>query len=267
MGSRAKAQRRKVTQICEGGISARYAAAAPIRQGLKSDTFRSTENSRSISVCIRKRHLHDANIHTPTTSVRLRHRRMLGVSSHISQIIAMKVSITCPSCNATQIYDSPPSNARLKCGNCANIFSQTGATEVAPDPIPAPAEPKQNHRRPTFLSIITIVGPILLGIGSFVWIRDFVSGWRQDDTALVFIMRALILAAIPVFVALRAGKHWAWVAIQVFLAACLAFVAGQALSSSLFLAPAVVYSIVIVSLWFYIRSGSVAIFCSAERQS
>ena len=43
-----------------------------------SESFLSTENSRSISLCIRKRHLHDANIHPPTTPARLRDGRILG---------------------------------------------------------------------------------------------------------------------------------------------------------------------------------------------
>ena len=40
------------------------------------ESFHSTENSRSISLCIRKRHLHAANIHPPTTPARSRDGRM-----------------------------------------------------------------------------------------------------------------------------------------------------------------------------------------------
>ena len=82
--SRAKAQSGTSSADWESGISAIHANASPIRQVFEDKTSRSTENICSISVGIRKRHLHDANIHPPTTSVRSRHRRMLeGVATRI----------------------------------------------------------------------------------------------------------------------------------------------------------------------------------------
>jgi len=114
--------------------------------------------------------------------------------------------------------------------------------------------------RPTFLGVVTLLGPILLVLLAIASLAQV----AQNPAALVAF--CINVAGIFVLIGLRGGKYWAWTAIQVIWVINIAFSAIQAIAiHPAMLVGTAVQALIIVLLWIYIHSEKVKAFCSVGR--
>ncbi len=114
--------------------------------------------------------------------------------------------------------------------------------------------------RPTFLGVITLLGLVflpLLAIASLAQVAEH-----------PFALVAFCINVVGIFtlLALRAGKYWAWVAIQVIWVVNIALSAIQAIAvHPALLVGTAVQGLIIIVLWIYINGERVRAFCSVGR--
>jgi hypothetical protein len=116
--------------------------------------------------------------------------------------------------------------------------------------------------RPTFLAVITLIGPILLVLLTIASLA------QVSENALALLAFGINVAGIFILLGLRDGKYWAWTAIQVIWVINIAFSAIQAVAiNSAMLIGTAFQALIIVLLWAYIHSERVKAFCSVGRPS
>jgi hypothetical protein len=114
--------------------------------------------------------------------------------------------------------------------------------------------------RPTALAVLTLLGLVFLPLLAIVSLAQV----AEHPIALV----AFCISVVGIFTlfGLRAGKYWAWIAIQVIWVINIAFSAIQAVAiHPALLVGTAVQGLIIIVLWIYINGERVRAFCSVGR--
>ncbi len=123
--------------------------------------------------------------------------------------------------------------------------------------------------RPTFLGVLTVLGPIYLFLGVFVLLSNVVIAFAEKDphfdvvSSVRFFMYAAGIVALN---GLRAGLSSAWKAIQVIWAILIAFSAGlEGLAIFSGFSMTAFQAAIFILLGLYLHTKKVKAFCSVGR--
>jgi predicted RNA-binding Zn-ribbon protein involved in translation (DUF1610 family) len=121
--------------------------------------------------------------------------------------------------------------------------------------------------RPTFLGVITLIGPIFLILLALMSLFQIT---KNPFEVVVFSINlvsfSINVVGIFTLLGLRAGKYWAWIAIQVIWVINIIFSTTLAiLINPILFVNTAVQGLIIFTLWLYMDSKKVKAFCSVGR--